>query len=85
MQVQYDISKLETAVATKDICNDLVPQIKNNMALVMNLKDKELAAQLGMVYMNIHIYEYADTCDSRYKYIYITTIWKVDTHIYLSK
>mmetsp|Transcript_12876 Transcript_12876/g.12509 ORF Transcript_12876/g.12509 Transcript_12876/m.12509 type:complete len:353 (-) Transcript_12876:641-1699(-) len=46
MQVQYDISKLETAVATKDICNDLVPQIKNNMALVMNLKDKELAAQL---------------------------------------
>jgi hypothetical protein len=42
-----------------------IKQIKNNMASRMKLKDKELTAQLGMVYMNIYTYEYVDACDFR--------------------
>jgi hypothetical protein len=32
-----------------------IKKIKSNMALKMKLKDKELAAQLGKVYMDIYV------------------------------
>jgi hypothetical protein len=35
-----------------------IKRIKNDMAVRKKMKDKELAAQLGMVYMNFYIYEY---------------------------
>jgi hypothetical protein len=58
----YSSAAVGIEVATE---STKIKRIKNNMALVMKLKDKELTAQLGMVYMNIYIYEYVDTCDFR--------------------